>query len=84
MTLTIDLTPEQEARLQERARQEGLPAEEYARQRLLADLSRPRTGAEALEYWRREGVLGLFADRPDSPEYARQLRRQAETRDQGG
>ena len=83
MTLTIELTSEQEARLAERARQEGLPAEEYARRRLLADLTRPMSGAEALEYWRKEGVLGLFADRPDSPEYARELRRQAETRGRG-
>lgn len=43
---------------------------------------RPMTGAEALAYWQKEGVLGLLADRPDSPEYARELR-QAETRDLG-
>ena len=39
MTLTVELTPEEEARLQERARQEGLPTEEYVRRRLLADLN---------------------------------------------
>ena len=31
-------------------------------------------GKDLLEQWETEGVLGLFADRPDSPEYARQLR----------
>jgi hypothetical protein len=36
-----------------------------------------------LAYWEKEGVLGIFQDRPDSPEFARQLRRQAETRTHG-
>ena len=86
MTLKIELTAEERTQLSERARQEGLPMAEYARRRLVAELmepKRPMTGAEALEYWRKEGVLGLFADRPDSPDYARELRRQAETRDRG-
>ncbi len=38
MTLTIELTPEQIHVLEEQARREGLPAEEYARRRLVADL----------------------------------------------
>jgi hypothetical protein len=45
------------------------------------DEPRPTTPAEVVAYWEREGVLGIWADRtdiPDSPEYARQLRRQAE------
>ena len=63
MTLQIDLTPEQEARLQDLARQEGLPAEEYVRQRLLADLngaslpehkSAPSRTEELLSQWEAE------------------------------
>lgn len=38
------------------------------------------SGEEALAYWRRVGALGVLSDLPDSPEYARQLRREAEAR----
>ncbi|HLK58857.1 MAG TPA: hypothetical protein VKU00_19950, partial [Chthonomonadaceae bacterium] len=51
MSLMIDLTPEEEARLSELAKQEGLPPEEYVRRRLLADLIRgagPDPKGEAL------------------------------------
>lgn len=85
MTLTIDLTPEIEARLQAAAARHGLPVEEYALRVLDLGISAdalPMTGAEALAYWKREGVIGLFSDRPDSPEFARELRRLAETRGQ--
>jgi hypothetical protein len=40
MTLTIKLTPEQEARLAERARQEGKPVEDYLRG-VIAQLAEP-------------------------------------------
>lgn len=39
------------------------------------------TPAEMLQIWDRDGVLGLFEDRPDSPELARGLRHNASTRD---
>jgi hypothetical protein len=84
MALTVELTPEEQTRLEQEAALRGLEAAEYARRLIEAGLSaRPMTGAEALAYWEREGVLGLFQDRPDSPEFARELRRQAETRDHG-
>jgi hypothetical protein len=38
MTLTITLTPEQEARVRQEARQHGLEAEEYALKLLLGEL----------------------------------------------
>lgn len=44
---------------------------------------KPKTGAEAVAMLEREGVLGAWAGRDDigdSADYARQLRRQAETR----
>ena len=90
MTLQLDLTPEVEDTLRAEAARRGLPVEEYALEALVTGMSTgtehspeeslPQTGAEALAYWKREGVLGLFADRPDAPEFARELRRQAETR----
>jgi len=41
----------------------------------------PRTGAEIVAYWQREGLLGTRPDITDSLEYARALRRRAERRD---
>ena len=41
----------------------------------------PTSPAEAVAYWQRNGILGSYGDPAiDSPELARQLRRQAETR----
>lgn len=90
MTLTLDLPLEMERRLQAAAALNGLPLPEYAVRALLLGMrmeatdrsqdSLPTTGAEALAYWKREGVLGLFQDRPDTPNFARELRRQAEMR----
>ena len=40
----------------------------------------PINGAELVEYWKRIGVFGSRPDITDSVEYARQLRRDAETR----
>jgi len=83
MTLTLDLTEEQEARLVARAKAAGI---DDPRQYVLSlisseiDEQMPTTGAELIAYWKRLGVDGLFADRPDSPEFARQLRSQVESR----
>jgi hypothetical protein len=86
MTLTIELTPEQEAALQAQAQAAGIDATEYARQLLAADLTDlplPKTGAEAVAYWQRASIFGLFGDRGDAQEYARQLRETAEQRGNG-
>jgi hypothetical protein len=48
MTLTIQLTPEEEARLVAAAHREGLAAAEYARRRLMADLPAPYLSAREL------------------------------------
>jgi hypothetical protein len=83
MTLTIELTPEQEVALQTQAQAVGMEASEYAWQLLASDLvteRRPMTGAEVLAYWEHEGVRGVFADRPDSQTFARQLRQAEEAR----
>jgi hypothetical protein len=85
MSITIELTEAEELRIREQAAALGLNEVEYARRRLVgeADDLKPQTGAEALAFWEREGVLGLFSDRPDSPEFARQLRSEAESRGAG-
>jgi hypothetical protein len=102
MTLTIELTPEEEAELRRRAKEEGLTQEAWMHQLLRERLTGPRlpeaigekaganpakpmTGAEALAFWKETGAQGVFADRPeDSPELARKLRKEAETRDWSG
>lgn len=74
------------SRRREAVRQEarrGLPPTEYAVRVLaegrVADVM-PRTGAELVAYWEREGVIGSRPDIVDPEAYARSLRRQAETR----
>jgi hypothetical protein len=84
MTLTIELTPEQEAALQAQAQAAGMEASEYARELLASDLAsarRPMTGAEMIAHWEQEGVIGSYGDPDvDSPELARRIRERAGTR----
>ncbi len=85
MTLTIELTPEQEAALLAQAKAAGLDATEYAKQLIASDLAaerRPMTGAEMIAYWEQEGVIGSYGDPDiDAPELARRIRERAQTRD---
>ena len=88
MTLTLELPPGLEARVNAEAARRGIsPAEcvlDVLETMMPAD-PLPKTPAEFVDSLEREGVLGIWADRtdiPDSPEYARELRRQAEQRTQ--
>ena len=85
MTLTLELSPETEARLNESAEKHGLDATTYALELLetgleddaLTDEVMPKTGAELVEYLKRHGVIGAWADREDITDtytFARQLR----------
>lgn len=69
MTLTLDLPKELESELSTEAARLGLSLSEYA-QRLLAGGqgagAAPKTGAELLAYWSREGVIGSRPDITDS------------------
>jgi hypothetical protein len=86
MTLTVELPPDLEARVNAEAARRGVSPAECVLDVLEAMMPAgplPATPAELVDYWEREGVLGIWADRtdiPDSPEYARELRRQAELR----
>ncbi|MCY6488716.1 hypothetical protein [Leptolyngbya sp. GGD] len=42
----------------------------------------PKTGAELVAYWQREGVINSRPDIIDSQTYVRKLRAEAETREQ--
>lgn len=79
MTITIELTVEQETRLASEANKRGVKPEEFASELLSHSLtSLPQTPQELYAFWEKEGVFGLWADCPeDSPELARKWRREA-------
>jgi hypothetical protein len=85
MTLVLNLPSELERELAGEAAQLGLPLPDYAL-RLLAAGRLPRSslqnGAELLEYWRREGLIGTRPEIVDSPAHARALRQSAQNRSQ--
>jgi len=83
MTITLDLPRELERELEAEATRLGIPLRDYAL-RLLAgehpQVAQPMTGAELVDYWRREGVIGSRPEIEDTGAYTRELRRRAETR----
>ena len=81
MTIVLEIDPDVEARLREGAARAGVDETDYARGLIEEGLkTRPMTGAEALEYWEKQGVRGVFAGREDSPELAQRLRAEEEAR----
>jgi hypothetical protein len=81
MTLTLDLPPELETELATEAERLRLPLAEYILRVLAAGRPpnpMPRTGAELVAYWEREGLLGTRTDITDPVEHARALRKKAE------
>ncbi|HET7425437.1 MAG TPA: hypothetical protein VFJ50_00250 [Gemmatimonadales bacterium] len=84
MTITIDLPAELERELEAEAARLGIAVTEYAT-RLITE-TRPAngrqylSGAELVEYWEREGVIGSRLDIEDSTAHARQIRQVAEQR----
>jgi hypothetical protein len=86
MTLTVEMPADLEQRLQAEAARRGLTLGDFALQLLeeSAPAAQPLTkGAQVIAQWEREGVLGIWGDREDigdSSEYARKLRRRAESR----
>jgi hypothetical protein len=83
MTLTLDLPREVEAALAEEAERKGVSLEKYAISLLSAEApqsSRLRTGAEVVEFWKREGVLVSRPEIGDSVSHAREIRDRAERR----
>lgn len=89
MTITLELPAELEARLEEEAAKRKKHIEEYALALIEGGLPPPppmpelKTGADVVAFWKANGLIGDWADREDigdSVEYARNLRKQAETR----
>lgn len=83
MTITLELPRELENELAAEAARLGLPLSEYA-VRVLATgrpaSPPPETGAQLVDYWRSEGLIGSRPEATDGREHARRLRNQAERR----
>lgn len=83
MTLTIDIPEELETELLDEARRLGLSLPEYTLTLLrMRQTNRdlPRTGADLVSYWQREGLIGTRPEITDSQTHARQIRQQVERR----
>jgi len=85
VNISIELPSDLENELSTEASQLKLPLAEY----ILRVLSfrpflqnPPKTGVELVAYWESVGVVGSRPDITDSQEHARQLRNQAEHRQQ--
>ena len=79
MTLTIDLPPEQEARLQAEADARGSDPKSVLQdlvEALPADAEKPKTGAELIARMKREGLFNPNYGDPafDGPQMAREIR----------
>lgn len=83
MAITLELSSDLERELSSEAARQGLPLAEYVLRILTTGRpapSMPTTGAELVDYWQREGLLGACSDVFDSQAQARKLREQAEHR----
>lgn len=83
MSITLELPEELEQELATEANQMGLSLPDYVLRILTTGVvigNAPKTGAELVEYWQCEGVIGTRSDIADSQEHARHLRAQAERR----
>ena len=78
------MIPEElENELSAQAAQLGLSLPEYVLRVLstgVVSAKRPKTGAELVEYWENEGLIGTRSDITDSQPHARQIRNEAERR----
>ena len=77
MILTLDLPQELGDQLSAEAARLGLSVVEYAVRILSmgrAVWDMPKTGAELVSYWQREGLIGTRPEITDSQEHARTLR----------
>ena len=83
LILVLNLPSELERQLASEAAKRGLPLPDYVLQLLAAgheSCRTPATGADLLEYWRSEGLIGYRHDITDSQAHARAIQKQAEAR----
>ncbi|MCG9890507.1 MAG: hypothetical protein MH252_05490 [Thermosynechococcaceae cyanobacterium MS004] len=85
MNISLELPSGLENELSAEAAQLKLPLTEYVLRilSLRPDLQNlPKTGAELITYWEKAGVINSRPDILNSQDHARQIRHQAETREQ--
>lgn len=84
MGLNVNLSTDAQNRLNAQAAALGLNPEDFAANLLEASLAAKEehklVGAQLVEYWRAEGIIGSRPDITDSVAHSRKLRRQAERR----
>ena len=83
MSLVLNLPSELENELATEAAQLGVPLPEYALRLIAAGRGMSpivRTGAELLDFWQGERLIGTRPEIADSQAHARALREQAERR----
>lgn len=84
MSIVLNLPEELEDELSAEAARLGLSLPEYI-SRILATASsrtsRPENGAQLVDFWRNEELVGSRPDIEDSSTHARDLRRKAERRE---
>ncbi len=89
MTITLNLPRDLEEELTQEAARLGLPLAEYALRVLATSRTsrsggdEPLTGAELVDYWNREGIIGSRADIEDPVGFARELRERNQNRAHG-
>lgn len=86
MNLILELPQDLEDELHAEADRLGIPLTEYAVKLLAGSpraAERSQSGAEIVERWRREGLIGYRSDLRDSAAHARRIRQRAETRAHG-
>jgi hypothetical protein len=85
VTITLNLPSQLEEELSQEAARLGMPLAEYAL-RVLASSRTPQssdvplTGADLVDYWTREGVIGSRRDIEDPVAFARELRERSQNR----
>jgi hypothetical protein len=85
MNISLELPSDLENELSTEAARLKLPLTEYVLRilSLRPDLENPpKTGAELITYWKKAGVINSRPDILNSQDHARQIRHQAETREQ--
>lgn len=83
MTLVIDIPQDLELELSVEADQLGISLPEYAVQLLYlrpVGKKMPQTGEDLVAYWKQARLIGTRKDIPNSQDYARRLREEAQTR----
>ena len=82
-SLTLKIPEYLQERLTREAQHLGMSIEQYASRLLGAEPETKKsvmTGAEVVDFWKREGLIGSREDIDDSQSHARRIRHEAERR----